>query len=1659
MSEGTGSIDLHDYINRFRKRLIDLTRRNRLLNYKESKRTSIRIVDELPDQIYEHLVEQAKTFYFDADEEGIWSEAGDQITDLADKPSLDQGPHRRHLDNRLQTRLEYEDLQKSLNSIRTRANTAIEETGINYLFMAVGFLEWFESPDSKRSGLAPLILIPVRINRSFDESIGEYVYSLDPSGEDVQSNYALIEQMEQDFGVVIPEFDPDEKPEQYFKEVGRAISNRVHRDDRWKIIRRANLGFFSFAKLLMYKDLDPDGWPEDRPLDQHPLLRQFFTGEGGEHEGGSDGLRFRPDYHIDEHPKGNVISVVDNADSSQHSALIDIHEGHNLVIEGPPGTGKSQTITNAIAAAIAEGKSVLFVSEKLAALEVVRERMNRLGLGDFCLELHSEKATPRQVLDDLATRLGGYYAKPSQISKKKTLLEGEKKQIAEYLTAVSTSIGPHEEPLHDVFWRAVALSNSGVRDLEGVELDLSWDITEFDRRSRLLDSLGRYIDEIGNPAKHPWFGFFCPKLRGESAIKAVESPLIHIIQHGESIYELIENLLGDKDKANHYVFRSLTTSERLASINIELLAKLEVPEDALPAGRLGHLAANAKARRRVEEFCQSIQDNRELRKRLEHLIPGEPEEAQSDATNIDRIINKSFPDCSDDLKVRDLRQLREVSRNAMGLLNEIDGFTEKLCALGLSRPDYLSGLEDAVDQHELMLRTDGFDWSMLTAKHYLTGASTALARARKTAQVLDQRREEAGRRLRLDVALDRSDLKTLSHSLNLYQSKKFRFLSSDYRSLWRDVKSLMLPPVPKVGEAAQLLAYLDEYQQSCSRLKEHRETAVQLGPVFAGIDTDWDHAKEIIDWATDARTVGLGFEQAQRLKSRYEEAGDLPSADQIRDVVKLLLKEIDVPILKMVMGEMLEEIKSFSLQKLREKLENLEKVVEALIEHALGFNTDADTSLSQLLEMAGLVTEYLEAKKAINSDEAGVRPRIGNVVQGMDTDIDRVRSSLAWSQQVADSMLPQQMREWMCNGDVVERHNLLVEYLGQAKILSHDYEASLRRLYELGSGGVGLGWLPEDEPRELLERCQGLQSNLSLLPRWTDWCRTLDQARQLNIHYFVEAAEAEKIPFEHIRDAFELTFFKRLAESMANEHPVLRGFTRMDIEEARARFKELDEEVIQLERKAVAALAADKEIPYGVSSGRVKDFTELALIEHEIPKQRRLCRVRQLMRRAQDAIKALKPCFMMSPLSVAQFLPKGDIEFDLVIFDEASQVKPEDAFGAIVRGKQVVVVGDPKQLPPTSFFDKLSEEEIDDDDLTLADETESILEVAMKSTGNTRRLKWHYRSEHESLIAFSNDRFYDGELVVFPSPVKGEAARAGVFIREVEGATYVPKRGNQVEAETVAKAIAEHAVKYPNETLGVGCFNLLQRELISECLDKICSEDAAVRHAINKQREESQEALFIKNLENLQGDERDVIFISYGWAPEQQGEKPHQRFGPIGYGDGWRRLNVLVTRARKRVEVFASIKVNQIVGGPGKSKGVNAMKDYLDFAKTGVIPDRGVITDREPDSPFEIAVGKVLNAIGLEYEYQVGVAGYFIDLAVKHPDRPTEFMLGIECDGATYHTAKSARDRDRLRESVILNRGWQLHRIWSTDWFFNREDEIERLKNRISELCDFERSN
>ena len=454
---------------------------------------------------------------------------------------------------------------------------------------------------------------------------------------------------------------------------------------------------------------------------------------------------------------------------------------------------------------------------------------------------------------------------------------------------------------------------------------------------------------------------------------------------------------------------------------------------------------------------------------------------------------------------------------------------------------------------------------------------------------------------------------------------------------------------------------------------------------------------------------------------------------------------------------------------------------------------------------------------------------------------------------------------------------------------------------------------------------------------------------------------------------------------------------------------------------------------------------ELGVIQREINKKRRHLPIRKLINQAGRGIQAIKPIFMMSPMSVAKYLPPNSVEFDLVVFDEASQVKPVDAFGSIARAKQTVVVGDSKQLPPTSFFDAALEG--DEDVYDSVGDMESILSLFLAQGTPERMLRWHYRSEHDSLIAVSNSEFYDNRLVVFPSPGVNPFAR-GLNLHHLPNNYYDrgATRTNVGEAKEVAQAVMKHAREFPDLSLGVVAFSVAQRDAIEVQLELLRRIDPTCEEFFSAGRFEP---FFVKNLENVQGDERDVIFISVGYGKNQDGYMA-MSFGPLNKDGGERRLNVLISRAKKAMDVFSNFTAGDIDLNRSKARGVVALKNFLAYAETGNL-EQPYSTDKDTDSPFEDAVIQALRAHGYQLEPQVGTAGFFVDIGVVNPDRPGSYLLGIECDGATYHSSRSARDRDRLRQEVLERLGWRLHRIWSTEWFRKPQVELERAIAAIEE--------
>jgi len=441
-----------------------------------------------------------------------------------------------------------------------------------------------------------------------------------------------------------------------------------------------------------------------------------------------------------------------------------------------------------------------------------------------------------------------------------------------------------------------------------------------------------------------------------------------------------------------------------------------------------------------------------------------------------------------------------------------------------------------------------------------------------------------------------------------------------------------------------------------------------------------------------------------------------------------------------------------------------------------------------------------------------------------------------------------------------------------------------------------------------------------------------------------------------------------------------------------------------------------------------------------------------------ETFSKLAPCVLMSPLSTAQYLPTGQATFDIVIFDEASQITTWDAIGAIARGRQTIIVGDPKQLPPTNFFGRADD---GDDDLPeIERDMPSILDEVCVAGIPTIRLNWHYRSRDEALIAFSNHYYYGNGLITFPAPfAESEALR----LHKIEG-TYARGGGrtNQKEAKAIVAMTRRRLttwLEWPEdkrETLGVITFNIQQQSLILDLLDEMRRTDPRLEWFFSEDREEP---VIVKNLENIQGDERDVMLFSITFGPDLAG-KLTMNFGALNNPGGEKRLNVAVTRSRRELHIFSSVTPDQIDLSRPRATGVGDLKTFLDYAQRGAValPARDEGSLGPAENPFEESVAEAFRAKGWEVRTQIGISGYRIDLGIVHPDRAGAFLAGLECDGAQYHSSATARDRDKIRQAVLEGLGWNILRIWSTDWFRNPATVTERLHEELESLLEKDRA-
>ena len=1682
-------------LENLRTRLLDLTARNRLINF-NPRQGSLRVVDELPDQLAETLLDDAEMIFAAVPEptEEELLEAGylghDEVTGELKRlrPDPDASEWARHLgietsyemplpatedvpdkhaDRVIQTLLYPYELEARLKILSQKAESAIQEMGANILYMAFGFLEWYESNTHARPRLAPLFLIPVRLQKGrLNPQTRTYEYRLAYSGEEIMANLSLREKLQADFAMALPDLDESTSPEVYFGEVQAMIE--ASRAPRWRVHRQIALALLNFSKLLMYLDLDPARWPEENGLLDHPVVRGFLEGYEREDEADVD-IGCGEEYPIDEVPETHQrYPLINDADSSQHSALIDAIDGHNLVIEGPPGTGKSQTITNLIAAAMAQGKRVLFVAEKLAALEVVRSRLDAAGLGTFCLELHSHKSQKRKVLDEVQERLQkrGQYRRPAEIEADIARFEELKARLADHTRRINTPWKQTRLTLHEIFMAAARYREEAGIDPERLHPQ-DFDAAKYnpEQRRRQRDEVAVYrrlfqtvtapLDDAASLDEHPWFGV------GNGELQLFDQDQVAaLLASWQAGLQALNDWRETAAQTLACAIDALpATLEGLRKLHAELQSIPPLVGDELLA-RLPELRGDHLLWvRNVQALFLDMQTN------LAELSQEVGAEALAHLEQVEEWLAASGRLRELVAGDMDLGRLAEITGRLDALQQQLQALSEPMGwlaeQLGEAGTSHLEptakGLENFCTLLRLIAQLPASGWRQRDALFDEDELDELLPRLRVALEDL-RSRQETLRALYLIDDLPAEDEIRQWHRV-LSNGGLLGWLRADWRQARKHLRALAAQPGLKTRDLVAKLPALEAYAGALRRLEQAREYPWALGEHFQGLDTDLEQLETLRNWYREVRqTYGAGFgpqvalgeailgldESVARTVRGWVGQGMLSQLDEC-------LEDLDSLKQQFAPGPGFEDAdrpltgEAGLLTTLTNRIRKEIQACGPLVHDDDLFLAQLVDRVERLAQLYRMQTTWERARQAISLfDELGLQP-------GPEADNEAALAALEHTLRLAEAIEQDLrnplLRELLYAHPDAATFDTLARLDGElATSLENEQTASeafaqrveLDRAAWIQRCGDALGGLTERNRRAL--------DHLPLLDGWLQYLRQRVRLAALGLAPVSEAAEQGQVPAEKIESAWLAGVYDHLAREILAEEPALERFSGRGQEALQDQFRQYDERLKQLQCERIAWQIDQAEIPGGVRGARVGEYTERVLLEHECTKKKRHIPIRQLLRRAGNALLALKPCFMMGPMSVAQYLAPGQLQFDLVVMDEASQIKPQDALGAIARGGQLVVVGDPRQLPPTSFFDRIVDDS--EEDPSALEESESILDATLPMFP-VRRLRWHYRSRHESLIAFSNRFFYDDDLVLFPSPFS-DSPDYGIRYTRLHRGCFVNRR-NLEEARVIAEAVREHFRHHPEETLGVVAMSAEQRLQLERAIETLTKEDSAFEQALESDAQR-RESLFVKNLENVQGDERDVIFISMTYGPKEPGGKVMQRFGPINSDVGWRRLNVLFTRSRKRMQVFSSMGSDDIVAGPTARRGVQALRDFLAYCETGLLHRSARPGQRPPDSDFEVAVMNALRQEGFDCVPQVGVAGFFIDIAVVDPGNPGRYLMGIECDGATYHSAKSTRDRDRLRQAVLERLGWRIRRIWSTDWFRNPRGELAPIIRELHQL-------
>lgn len=1570
-----------DRLARWQRKLLDLSLRNNLLNFKTGKK-AVRL--EAPDAgALEDLLSTGVI---------VKLLPSPDLMDGSDPRSLAiyeararEDVRRGHALDALKRRevfvsLTEQDMEVRLLELYRSARSTMQETGANTLFLACGFLSWTREDKGSQKYKAPLILIPVTLDRKSARS----GFTLTLHDDEPRFNPTLIEMLRQDFelalGVAEGELPRDDAGLDVVA-IWRSVAHAIKDIKGWEISEEVVLSMFSFAKYLMWKDL------ADRTdqLRESPVVRHLIDTP---REAYPSSVPFPDPRSLDREFKPQETFCPLPADSSQLSAVMAAARGKDFVLIGPPGTGKSQTISNLIAQCLAEGKRVLFVSEKVAALDVVYRRLREVGLGEFCLELHSNKARKLDVLSQLQRSWDS----------KGVLDAASWRQEADRLHDLRTQLNRYVERLHQVHHNGLSIYSAMGVVVAGEHVptvDLLWpSVAHHDREARrslneatqLLALNARSVGHLGltmgmlrDVAQTDWSPGWQQKLMTTA------------------------RELSRKAEALDQAYRRFT---EVIGLPRSVLDRRTRGATAILARSLPHAAGHDWTfvfRPDIGNLSEKLLQGVELLgKHREHtaVLPQAWPESVSAKCQAALTLFKQFQALRQDLPKPWAPAVIADMSLGLDLLDQVDQFKSKLSVKYSDQIDQLNA--------ELMQA----EWT------------------------------KASQQIWPKSALGKRKIKAF-----------LKGLSSEPRD-----------PVPEAD--IPILVQMRALQTRIAGL----ELAVPTSGLWAGPATPRSVARD-----------ALRLQQALGLAHKLEAWGDqnFDAVDDGRAGPALMSALAAMRRLKVMQDQLsITHLGSELAQGLWSGVTTDAQVLEAATAfqdelrglHAQGSlkKTHSEVAAGQAGEGMAKAHQTLQARSAIEAELhalSDLSNKTASVWDGLKTSTQEIEHALKFQKSVSAALTSLATTPEMA-GTLTEalvrligQGNSLLAPGGVAAVAADTYLSTWPGLQPAIDQFCAVCCLTEDDKQkvadlateELQTRVQQLQATEHDLKDWCAWQKARQGATARGLAPLVDAIETGHIEAADASNVFEVNYARWWLNGTVDADDVIRTFVSAEHEKRIADFCALDEKFTSLTRAWVRARLC-AELP---KTDEVTRTSEWGILRHEINKKTRHLPLRELMSKIPTAVTKLTPCLLMSPLSIAQYLAAGTAAFDLVVFDEASQITVWDAIGAIARAKQVVMVGDPKQLPPTNFFDR-AEADVDDED--VEGDLESILDECLGANLPTINLAWHYRSRSESLITFSNHRYYGGGLVTFPSPVTVDRA---VSVHHVAG-TY-EKGGARINKAEAMALVADLVARLKTPgfaesrlTIGVVTFNAEQQRLIEDLLDAERRKAPSIEPYFS---DSELEPVFVKNLESVQGDERDIMYFSITYGPDTSGVVS-MNFGPMNRSGGERRLNVAITRARHELHVFSTLKAEQMDLSRTQAIGVRDLKHFLEFAERGAsaIAEATTASLGGFESPFEEAVAEKLGQKGWILHPQIGASNFRVDLGVVHPDAPGTFLAGVECDGATYHRSATARDRDRLREQVLRGLGWEIVRIWSTDWWVNPKGTLDKVDARLRQLLEESRT-